>query len=328
MHQETISASELERYCYCPLSWWLSLEVQVTSEALKRGDQEHETFSRDLNLIVKRETEARNWEMVVLVFSVIATILGLVGLSLMGLASSGEISAVLSIISIVWIGAALFFLYRSASHKDERRSAKYERGVAVAAIIAMVVALNSVTLLHQDFTLAIVLEVAALVWLIGASLALQNSFNSSREASKKRQAQTIEGDIKYVGVNGSRLLRSAKYGLNGRPDYILELNGELVPVEIKTGRRPKGPLFSHIIQVAAYCLLVSDVMARNVSHGLLRYGDEEHEVEFNEDLRDLVISKLDEMRERKRSGNVHRNHNRPGKCRSCSRREVCPERLD
>ena len=69
-------------------------------------------------------------------------------------------------------------------------------------------------------------------------------------------------------------------------------------------------------------------MARNVSHGLLRYGDEEHEVEFNEDLRDLAISKLDEMRERKRSGNVHRNHNRPGKCRSCSRREMCPERLD
>jgi CRISPR-associated exonuclease Cas4 len=41
----------------------------------------------------------------------------------------------------------------------------------------------------------------------------------------------------------------------------------------------------------------------------------------------MLLEKLEEMRKLMRSGEVHRNHNRPGKCASCSRRESCPEKL-
>jgi CRISPR-associated exonuclease Cas4 len=65
-----------------------------------------------------------------------------------------------------------------------------------------------------------------------------------------------------------------------------------------------------------------------VSHGILRYGDMEHEVEFDAELRSILLGKVKEMRRLRGSGDVHRNHHRPGKCHSCSRREKCPERLE
>jgi CRISPR-associated exonuclease Cas4 len=101
----------------------------------------------------------------------------------------------------------------------------------------------------------------------------------------------------------------------------------MIPVEEKTGRTPKGPLFSHILQVAAYCLLIEDSTGKAPPYGLLKYPEHEHEIEYNQDLKNLLMKNMDEMREMGRTGNAHRNHSRPGKCRSCSRREVCTERL-
>jgi len=62
-------------------------------------------------------------------------------------------------------------------------------------------------------------------------------------------------------------------------------------------------------------------------HGILRYGTVEHEIEYNEELKHLVLEKIEDMRGLEKSGEAHRNHNRPGKCRSCSRRNDCPEKL-
>jgi CRISPR-associated exonuclease Cas4 len=78
--------------------------------------------------------------------------------------------------------------------------------------------------------------------------------------------------------------------------------------------------------VAAYCLLIEE-SGEKVSYGILRYGEVDHEIEFDPSLRGLLISKLEEIREALRTGKVHRNHHREGKCQTCSRREFCPERL-
>ncbi len=321
-----ISASDLERYSYCPLSWWLGRGADIESGPLQKGEERHGEFSGGLKSIVSMEERANMWEKLVVVFSVTATVLALLGLSLVW-PGSWSLSAVLTAVSIIWIVAAIFLLYFSASLKDKSRSAKYGQGVTMAAIVAMVIALNSVTILNTDPQLAVVVEGLALFLLIAASLALYFSVRSSREAISKRREQMIEGNILYVDSGDAPLLRSEKYGLTGRPDYVIEANGEVVPVEIKTGRKPRGPLFSHVLQVAAYGLLVEDAMGKPVSHGVLRYGDEEHEIELDQDLRGLVLTKLDEMRKKEQSGRVHRNHNRPGKCRNCSRRDLCPERL-
>ena len=65
--------------------------------------------------------------------------------------------------------------------------------------------------------------------------------------------------------------------------------------------------------------------------GQLRYGldSEPHTVVWEPKLKAIVLEKLEEMNDALAGRiEVHRNHNRPGKCRNCSRRKGCPERLD
>jgi CRISPR-associated exonuclease Cas4 len=96
---------------------------------------------------------------------------------------------------------------------------------------------------------------------------------------------------------------------------------------LKTGRVPRGPLFSHILQVVAYCVLVEEEYGKPPPYGIIRYGDTAFEIEYNPDQRSLLLQKLKEMRLAMAKGEAHRNHNRVGKCIHCSRRGVCPERL-
>ncbi|MDD1747294.1 MAG: CRISPR-associated protein Cas4 [Methanomassiliicoccales archaeon] len=326
MAMEPISASALERFGYCPLSWWLALRSEVTSKELEEGDKEHSAVANDLVEIVEKERTARGWERIVLAFSIVATVLAVIGITLMSGDNSQQLSMVLGALSIVWIVAALLFLFGSASMKDKKERSRAQQIVAGFAIVAMVIALNAVSILNVNPDLAFVVEIVALVWLMAASLALYISIRSVRIAKEIRQKRAIQGEIKYVDDGKPRMLRSERLGLQGRPDFVLEIDGEMVPVEIKSGRTPKGPLFSHILQVAAYCILLEEE-ERKVTHGILRYDEAEHEIEYNQDLRTMVLSKLEEMRALMRSGEVHRNHHRPGKCHSCSRREGCPERL-
>jgi len=327
MREETISASDLERFGYCPLSWWLSMQSEVTSDALEEGEKQHEMVSNNLSNILVEEKKAQSWERWILIFSAVATVLGLVGLSFIGFVDAAVVSAILAVLAIIWIVAAIFLLFRSASIKDKKKSASNEQIVVGFAIVAMIIALNAVTVLQFNPEIALLMELGALVLLIVASFAMYRSLSSSLRAKRKREEVAIDGDIRYVGMETSRLLKSERYGLTGRPDYILERNGEIIPVEVKSGRKPKGPLFSHVLQVAAYCLLLEEE-GNKVSHGILRYGDMEHEVEFDAELRSILLGKVKEMRRLRGSGDVHRNHHRPGKCHSCSRREKCPERLE
>lgn len=327
LKMETISASDLERFAYCPLSWWLSTKSDITSPVLEEGEREHKALSVELSDIMNEERKARIWERVVLWFALTATALAAVGVVFRPLENSAEWSKILGLLSIPWVISAILMLYRSASAKDERKRSQYEQVIVIFAIIAMVIALNSVTVLGVDPEVAMIYEIAALIWLIGASVALYVSLSASQAAVAKRRKKDIEGEIKYVGRRGSKLLKSERYGLSGRPDYILSIDGELVPVDVKTGRKPMGPLFSHILRVAAYCLILSEEQDAKVTHGILKYDNIEHEIEFDDELKGLLVSKLGEMRDLMRTQEVHRNHNRVGKCRSCSRRSICPERL-
>ena len=258
MQGETISASDLERFGYCPLSWWLGLQSDVTSDALEQGEKKHEIVSNNLSEHPRRGEEGESWERWILIFSTVATVLGVLGLSLLGFVDAAVVSAILAALAIIWIVAAIFLLFRSASIKDKKKSARNEQIVVGFAIVAMIIALNAVTVLQFNPELALLMEVGALVLLIVASFAMYRSLASSLRAKRKREEGAIEGDIRYVGRETSRLLRSERYGLTGRPDYILERGGEIIPVEVKSGRKPPGPLFSHVLQVAAYCLLLEE----------------------------------------------------------------------
>jgi CRISPR-associated exonuclease Cas4 len=322
---EFISASELERFGYCPLSWWLGRSAKVSSEALKQGSKNHERISEDLKTIMTNDEKAGSWERAVLWFSAVSTLMAIVGFVLMESANLAGWRWLLTLLSVFWVAAMLLLVYR-ISAKTENGTRK-GRSIAVAGLVVMVVVLNAVAMLQVDMGVAVIFEVLALIWLMAASTALYYSLMAEGLANRKRRQVDVDGKVLYIGTDDQRLLVSEKYKLTGRPDYILMVGTELIPVDLKTGRQPRGPLFSHILQIGAYCLLLSDENGKRVSRGILKYGDVEHEIEFDNELENLLLGKLADMRSLMISGDVHRNHNRAGKCAGCSRRDNCPERL-
>lgn len=324
---EVISASDLERYGYCPLSWWLGRQSQSYSPELEQGDMVHRSKAEEYRRIWSVEQKAWDWERMVFLFSLVATVLAVTGISLMRATGDANIDWILPLLSIIWFLAVIAMLYLSAQRGRAIIQVRRLQGVAIGGLVLMVVAMNIGNLIQADPMVSMILEALALVWLIAASVALYLSLSAAQKAGEWREEEGLNGEIHYVGTDGSPLYLSERYGLSGRPDFVLEINGQLIPGDMKTGRTPKGPLFSHILQVAAYCLLIAESSGKRPPYGLLRYGNEEHEIEFDPDLERMLLEKLEEMRRLIRSGEVHRNHNRPGKCAGCSRRESCPEKL-
>lgn len=131
------------------------------------------------------------------------------------------------------------------------------------------------------------------------------------------------------GVKQERPLVSARYGLTGRPDYLVRTREGIVPVEAKSTKFPQsGRAYdSHIMQLAAYCVLVEDVLEAHVPYGIIRYADEEVVVDYTDDLRDELIALLEEMKDARRCTDVHRSHRDARRCARCSMREICEEAL-
>ncbi len=322
-----ISAGDIEKYSYCPLSWWLSLKHEESSEALDKGVEKHDTLGRSLWKIDASERSATQAERLVFWWAIVATVVAMIGLELLPFEDSFTFSNILSAIALIWILAALYFLYKAARSTMHSVTVTYEKLILGFAIVAVIIAVNAVAFLYTDVRLAQALEVVAIVWLAGASFFMYRSLRSTGIVESLRKEFRVAGKIEYIDVDSDKVFRSEKYGLSGSPDYVIKVNEDMIPVEEKTGRTPKGPLFSHILQVAAYCLLIEDSTGRAPPYGILKYPEHEHEVEYNQDLKNLLLKSMDEMRGIRRTGIAHRNHSRPGKCKSCSRREVCAERL-
>jgi CRISPR-associated exonuclease Cas4 len=322
-----ISAGDLEKYSYCPLSWWQSSEHEGEGEELVKGIRAHERLGKSLWKIDASETAASQSERLVFWWAVVATIIAIIGLEVLPFKRATEMSEVLGVVALIWILAASYFLFKATKSKIQSSTVNYERIIIVFAIIAIIIAGNAVAFSVTNVKLAVALEAVAIAWLIGASFFMYKTLRSTTIVDSLRKEYRVKGKIEYIDMAGAKAFRSEKYGLIGRPDYVIKLEDKIIPVEEKKGRTPQGPLFSHILQIAAYCLLIEEETGKTPPYGLLKYPEHEHEIEYNEDLKKVLLQKLDEMREAMRSGKAHRNHNRPGKCANCSRKDSCPEKL-
>jgi CRISPR-associated exonuclease Cas4 len=124
-----------------------------------------------------------------------------------------------------------------------------------------------------------------------------------------------------------RPLFSERYGLAGKPDYLVRTGEGLVPVEVKPERTDAEPRESHLLQVLAYCLLLEEMQGKKPPYGLLHYKHDTFRVDYNRETRARLLSVLEEMRESLKREEVHRNHEQPARCRRCAYREVCDESL-
>ncbi len=153
-------------------------------------------------------------------------------------------------------------------------------------------------------------------------------FQSGRQ---QKEAGLPGGRVIYTDTHGwgkvEKPLFYASLQLTGKPDYLIEKNGQLIPVEVKSGRAPEAPYDSHIFQLASYCLLVEKTYGKRPPYGLIHYENRDFAIDYTADLEAALIELLADMREDEVKREVPRSHEQPARCKGCGFRNVCDQSL-
>ncbi len=123
-------------------------------------------------------------------------------------------------------------------------------------------------------------------------------------------------------------LFSRRYALAGKPDYVLEQKGAVIPVEVKPKRRAPEPRTGDVMQLAAYGLLVEEWRRVAPPYGLLKYRDAVFQIDFTNSLYAQLLAVMDAMRRDFGAGDVARDHAEPARCRGCGYRAQCGQALE
>lgn len=151
--------------------------------------------------------------------------------------------------------------------------------------------------------------------------------------ARKGRARTglPEGRVVAADVGPWRRMErpffSHRHGLTGRPDYVVADGLNLIPVEVKSGRAPRQPYESHVLQLAAYCLLLGEAAGRRPPYGIIRYDDRAFEVPYTRELEEELLDVLEEMRRDLAAGGASRSHDDPRRCAACGYRADCDQAL-
>jgi CRISPR-associated exonuclease Cas4 len=171
----------------------------------------------------------------------------------------------------------------------------------------------------------VILLASALILLGGGLLLLK------RARCLHQQTGLPQGRVIYADTGAwnrcEKPLFSRHHLLTGRPDYLVDDGRTKIPVEVKSTACPPSPYRSHVLQLAAYCLLVEEEYGQPPSYGIIKYRDQAYAVEYTAQLRAQLLSVLAEMRQLLAAADVGPSHANPNRCRSCGYREECEERL-
>ncbi len=152
-----------------------------------------------------------------------------------------------------------------------------------------------------------------------------------RAGAVRRQTGLPVGRVAYVDTGAwdrcERPLFSNRYRLTGKPDYLVRGRQGIVPVEVKSGAAPEQPYASHVLQLAAYCLLVEEQEGRLPPYGILKYDDRAFAVDYTPALRATLLRTLDAIRRDLHARDVDRSHHDPGRCQGCGYRDRCEQAL-
>jgi CRISPR-associated exonuclease Cas4 len=170
--------------------------------------------------------------------------------------------------------------------------------------------------LFYIFAVVVLLTALAVLWIAG----------SQQKSAGLPAGRVIYSDTERWG-KVEKPLYDPISGLTGKPDYLVEENGYLIPVEVKSGRAPNLPHDSHIYQLAAYCLLVERTSNKRPPYGILRYRDRTFSIEYTPDLENELEELIDTIRFQERRGEANRSHKEPARCARCGYRNNCDQRL-
>ena len=168
------------------------------------------------------------------------------------------------------------------------------------------------------FLLAIAFVLALLVWIHAGRRIARSGIPEGRVISQDADARR----------ELHRPLVSRRYGLAGKPDYLVETTEGLVPVELKSRNSLRsGPYASDTAQVTAYCVLVEDASGVTPPHGIIQYANRSWRIPYTPQARAQIVRAIEAMRGARHSPSVHRSHAQPARCRACGFRAACEERI-
>lgn len=152
------------------------------------------------------------------------------------------------------------------------------------------------------------------------------------QARRQRAATGLpEGEIIYSDTDNwtrnEKALFDPLLGLVGRPDYLVQTDGSIIPVEVKSSAAPPKPYDSHIYQLAAYCLLAERNALKRPPYGILQYKNRAFSIPYTPELEEKLLDVLEEMRRAEGRNSVNRSHASAARCARCGYRKVCDQKL-
>ena len=172
-----------------------------------------------------------------------------------------------------------------------------------------------------------------MVWLLlsAAFLAMLGVWLLIRSRSVRRATGLPAGRVAYVDTGAwdrcERPLFSDRHRLTGKPDYLVQSREGIVPVEVKSGSAPEQPYPAHLLQLAAYCLLLEDQEGRMPPYGIVKYDDRAFEVDYTPSLRAELLHTLEGIRRDLHAHDIDRSHDEAARCLGCGFRGRCDQRL-
>tara|TARA_B100000459_G_scaffold65614_1_gene36184 strand:+ start:7274 stop:8443 length:1170 start_codon:yes stop_codon:yes gene_type:complete len=363
-----VSASDLERFMYCPLSWQLAKEGATgVGEAVEGGVEKHKEIHSEMTEFQSALIRMRRslliwswWYGIIIAFAIDA--IAFVYIDDM-MNSPIEFAKILSMWSVSCLIAAVlsialpwrnwFKIEHSIKEIREMKNrfastgleptwspigflggwfsaGKTEAGLLLATILIGIHAIALVAAEDRNQA-GFILIVIAFIWTFFATWQLQRSLKAESQMVINREKAGLQEGAELVYSDDDEttdLLIDEVSGLRGRPDQIVIIDGEFIPVEQKTGKIPKKPHQSHRLQLLAYVSLVETSTMKSPPYGLLRYGEQDlHQIFWDEHGKQHLRESIIEVQRLMSEGGAKRNHQREGKCRNCSRRYACSESL-
>lgn len=364
-----VSASDLERHTYCPVSWQLSKAgVSGEGEAIQQGMVAHDLIHKKMQDFKRSEDRASRemviwswWFIVVCALSADSAAFFFVEEGALTEGFIRDVGRYLVILAVVWLFLAIMLISlpwrrwlgwpfglaqppvigSSGLDIDEEKTIDLGGGVGKGGttetrllLASIAVALHGLAIYgaQNRSVLTFSLLVITLAWLLFSAWQLHRVLVTGQEEKIAREvAGLAETDIlAYSDDSGesAALLIDENNGVRGRPDQIVKIDNQFIPVEQKTGKVPFEPHDSHRMQLLAYLHLVGNTTDTIPDYGILRYGGEAlFTIPWDDTARtDLALS-IQEIQRLMVEGGAERNHERKGKCRNCSRRSKCPQSL-
>ena len=140
-----------------------------------------------------------------------------------------------------------------------------------------------------------------------------------KSSIQRKEAGLPGGRIIYTDTRGwgkvEKPLFYPALELTGKPDYLVEKNGQEAPYD------------SHIYQLAAYCLLVEKTYGKRPPYGIIHYENRDFAVDYTHELETALIDLLGDMKVDEHKHDVARSHEQAGRCAKCGFKNICDQSL-